>query len=248
MCDRILNQILVDCLLYVESNLDRIFVRRNLIKFRSHFDRISLEFWSNFEWILIELWSKTAPGPLLGDPGGPRGAQGRSGASPARSGSVPGAAREHPGSAKRGTFEGSEFEQIQEPKFRSHFEQVEPKNDRILDRLSSIFERILNGNLIMFDNTKIDRILNNFRRNLNKNRERETWTKYRACQQKQGFGRFQGLSISYRISIQYWSIFDRILFEFLSKLDQMSIEFRSIEFRSNFDRILVEFWSNFDRI
>ena len=145
---------------------------------------------------------KTAPGTLLGHPGRPKGAQGRSGTSPAGSGSALGAARERPRSTKRGTFEGSKFERIQEHKFRSHSEQVEPKNDRILYRLTRNFERILNKNVMTFDNTKIEPISNNFRRTLSKHRERGTWTKYRACRQKQGFSRFSGLSMFDRMSIE----------------------------------------------
>ena len=169
------------------------------------------KFRSKIEWILIEFWSKIAPGTLLGHPGRPRGAGGRSGASPARSGSAPWAARERPRSTKRGTFKGSKFERIQEPKFRSHFEHVEPKNDRIFGRSSSTFERILKGNLIIFDSTEMEPIFNNCCRTSSKNRERGTWPKYRACQQKQGFGRFRSLSIFDRISNRSWSNSYRIL-------------------------------------
>ena len=155
------------------------------------FDRISIENrsrdppgapWTSKE-CLGTIWS--VPGALWECPG-----------------SGPGAARERPRSTKRGTFEGSKFEQIRETKFRSHFEHVEPKNDRIFGRYSSTVERILKGNLMICDSTEMEPILNIFCRTSSKNRERGTWPKYRACQQKQGFGRFRGLLIFDRSSLK----------------------------------------------
>ena len=133
-------------------------------------------------------------------------------------GSGPGAARERPRSTKRGTFEGSKFERIQEPKFRSHFEHVEPKNDRIFGRYSSTFERSLEGNLMIRDSTEMEPILNNFCRTSSKNRVEHGQSTAPVSKNKGS-----AVYVVCRVLIEVRSHLDRILIESLSNFHHILI-------------------------
>ena len=147
---------------YLEWNLDRHSINSGDRNFERNLSNLI-----KFEPILVsgasKIVRKSVPGPSWGTPGRPRSARGRPGASPARSGSAPRASRERPLSTKWGNFEGSEFEQIQEPKFWSHFGQAEPQIRRISDQSSSKFNRFLDRNLIEFGNPKTALNSNRFR-------------------------------------------------------------------------------------
>ena len=129
----------------MDQNLDQTwsYLEQNMYR---HFDR-NFSNLNKFEANLVSRASKinqkSVPGPSWGTPGRPRKSRGRPGASPANSRSAPRASRKRPLSTKSGNFEGSEFEQIQEPKFGSHFEQAGPQMTRILDRMLSKFPRFL---------------------------------------------------------------------------------------------------------
>ena len=109
--------------------------------FRSKFEQLD-QIWSNFGLRGIKNRPGIGPGTLLGHPRAPKECWGTTWSVPgARSRSAPRASRKRPLSTKWANFEGSEFEQIQEPKFGSRFEQAEPQMTRVLDRLLSKFRR-----------------------------------------------------------------------------------------------------------
>ena len=117
-----------------------------------------------------------------------------------------GVPRERPGIGRGAPSEAllraRNLNEFRNPNFVRILNMLNQKDDRIFGRSSSTFERILKGRLIIFDSTAMERIFNNCCRTSSKNRERGTWPKYSACQQKQGFGRFRRLSIFDRILIR----------------------------------------------
>ena len=132
-----------------------------MIEFPSTYDRISVETLMKFEANSVlgapKIDHKSVLGPSWGVPGRPSSARGRPGASPARSGGVPKASLERPLSTKWSNFDDRSPKKMQEPKFRSRFEQAGPRMTRILHRFSSKFDQFSDRSLIKFGNAKIDR-------------------------------------------------------------------------------------------
>ena len=122
---------------------------------------------------------------------------------------------------------------------------------RILNRFSIKFDQFFDRNLIKLGTPKIYRNLKGFCQILNTNHKPATCSKYRACQQKQGFCPLRIRSTiaikSGIILVKKNAVLVEILAILISRTSSRSGESNFERISTNFCQFLIEFWSNLYR-